>query len=71
VQYSTLTDLLRSSIDLFRLDLLAALHYQPPASVIHERNMWEFIDKLHALYEVRDLSYTQQQNDHGAASPDA
>jgi predicted signal transduction protein with EAL and GGDEF domain len=56
-QYRTLADLLRSSVDLFRLDLLAALQYQRPVSVDHERDLWNTIDAMHGLYEVRELPY--------------
>jgi hypothetical protein len=56
-QYRTLADLLRSAVDLFRLDLLTALQYQRPASVDQERDLWYTLDALHALYEVRELPY--------------
>ena len=57
-QYRTLADLLRSTVDLFRLDLLAALHYPIPDGVEAERFLWEKIDALHLLHEVRDLKLT-------------
>jgi hypothetical protein len=56
-QYRTLNDLLRSSIDLFRFDLLATLGYPKPDAVLQERELWGTIDALHALYEMRDLRY--------------
>ncbi len=56
-QYRTLNDLLRSSIDLFRFDLLAALGYPKPGAVLEERELWGTIDALHALHEIRDLRY--------------
>jgi hypothetical protein len=56
-QYRTLNDLLRSSIDLFRFDLLAALGYPKPDAVLQERELWGTIDALHALHEMRDLRY--------------
>ncbi|WP_428671107.1 hypothetical protein [Reyranella sp.] len=56
-QYRTLNDLLRSSIDLFRFDLLASLGYPKPDAVLQERELWGTIDALHALHEMRDLRY--------------
>ncbi len=53
--YQTFADLLRSSIDLFRLDLLTALHFPPPDGVVQERELWDTLDALTALYEIRDL----------------
>jgi len=40
------------------LDLLAALHYPIPDGVEAERFLWEKIDALHLLHEVRDLKLT-------------
>jgi hypothetical protein len=59
VQYSTLADLMRSATDLFRLDLLARLQYQRPASVDQERELWHTIDAMHELYEIRELPYAE------------
>jgi hypothetical protein len=56
-QYRTLADLLRSSIDLFRFDLLTALHYPQPDGVKEERDIWEIVDALHLLHELRDLRF--------------
>jgi hypothetical protein len=56
-QYRTLADLLRATIDLFRFDLLTALHYPLPSAVQEERTVWRTVDALHALFELRDLRY--------------
>ncbi len=56
-QYRTVADLLRSSVDLFRFDLLNALHYPLPGSVQEECDLWRLIDGLHTRYELRDLRY--------------
>ncbi len=56
-QYRTLADLLRSSVDLFRLDLLTQLQYARPETVYEERDLWGSVDGLHALYELRDLRF--------------
>lgn len=56
-QYRSLTDLLRSSVDLFRFDLLAGMHHPPPGSVQEEIAVWTKIDGLHARYELEDLRY--------------
>ncbi len=56
--YQTFADLLRSSIDLFRLDLLAAIHIPQPDGAQQERDLWEALDALTGLFENRDLRYT-------------
>jgi hypothetical protein len=56
-QYRTLADLLRSSVDLFRFDLLAALRHPQPDGVKEERYLWGKVDALHILYEIDDLPY--------------
>jgi hypothetical protein len=56
-QYRTVADLLRSSVDLFRFDLLAALRYPQPGSVQEETELWRTVDALHARYELYDLRY--------------
>jgi hypothetical protein len=57
VHYRTFADVLRTSVDLFRLDLLAQLHYPRPDGVKEERELWETVDALHSLYELRDIRY--------------
>ena len=57
-QYRTLADLLRSAVDLFRFDVLTAMHYPIPDGVEAERLLWEKIDALHLLHEVTDLRLT-------------
>ena len=57
-QYRTVTDLLRSSVDLFRFDLLGALRYPQPSSVKDETQLWQTIDELHVRHELSDLRYT-------------
>ena len=61
-QYRSLADLLRSSIDLFRFDLLTALHYPIPDGVLEERDLWERIDELHLLHEMKDLRYSRSRS---------
>jgi hypothetical protein len=56
-QYSTLADLLRTAIDLFRFDLLTALHHPLPDTVDAERELWQTLDRLHALYEIHPMRY--------------
>ena len=60
--YRTFADVLRSSIDLFRFDLLAALHYPRPDSVQEEYDLWQTIDALHALYELHDARYVHPKS---------
>lgn len=56
-QYRTFADVLRTSIDLFRFDLLNELHFPLPSGVLEEREMWSTADRLHSLYELHDLRY--------------
>ena len=51
--YRTFADLLRSSVDLFRFNLLSALHYPLPVGVKEEREFWEMLDRLNVLFEIR------------------
>jgi hypothetical protein len=55
--YRTFADVLRTSIDLFRFDLLNELHFPLPSGVLEERKLWNLADRLHALYEPHDLRY--------------
>jgi hypothetical protein len=57
-QYAALADLLRGAIDLFRFDLLTALHFPLPDGVEAERFLWDRVDALHLLGEMRDLKLT-------------
>lgn len=58
-QYRTLADLLRSSIDLFRFDLLADFHHPQPDGVKEERFLWNSIDELHVFFDIHDLRYAR------------
>jgi hypothetical protein len=60
-QYRTFADVLRSSIDLFRFDLLNELHLPLPSGVLEERDLWNKVDALHVLYELRDLRYVHSK----------
>ena len=55
--YRTFADVLRTSIDLFRFDLLNELHFPIPGGVLDERALWTTADRLQALYELQDLRY--------------
>jgi hypothetical protein len=44
--YRSFADVLTTSLDLFRLELLEALHIERPVDVVDEQNTW---DKLHRL----------------------
>jgi hypothetical protein len=61
-QYRSLADLLRSSVDLFRFDLLAALRYPQPDGVAAERDLWDKVDALHLLYQLDDLPYVHPKS---------
>jgi len=55
--YRTFADVLRTSVDLFRFDLLDDLHFPRPSSVKEERYLWQTLDALQSLGEVRDERY--------------
>jgi hypothetical protein len=52
--YRAFSDLLRASIDLYRLDLLKTLHMELPVNAEQERTLWETLE--------RRLSYGEHQN---------
>jgi hypothetical protein len=52
--YRVFSDLLRASVDLYRLDLLKALHIELPANAEQERTLWEMLE--------RRLSYSDSTN---------
>jgi len=59
VHYRAFADVLRTSIDLFRFDLLSELHLPLPSGVLEERELWNMVDRLQGLYELHDLRYVQ------------
>jgi hypothetical protein len=44
--YRAFADILRTSVDLYRLDLLSALHIRLPAGNEHERRIWEELNQI-------------------------
>jgi hypothetical protein len=56
-QYRTFADVLRTSIDLFRFDMLSDLHFALPADVSDERDVWETLHKLTQFAEPINLHY--------------
>jgi hypothetical protein len=60
--YRAFADILRTSVDLYRLELLAALHIRLPAGTEHERRMWTELNQLigYGDDEVR-ISYKHSQ----------
>jgi hypothetical protein len=61
-QYRTFADVLRSSIDLFRFTLLQQLNLSLPDGVLQERELWQDLDALHGMYEIRDMRYSHQKS---------
>jgi hypothetical protein len=57
--YRSFADVLTTSLDLFRLDLLTALHISAPADVEDERNMWDKLHRLTAYGENMNFRYRQ------------
>ena len=59
--YLAFADILRTSIDLFRFDLLAALHSKLPSSSEHERQIWVRLNQLIGYGENRHrIPYTHE-----------
>jgi hypothetical protein len=59
--YLAFADILRTAIDLFRFDLLTALHSQLPKSSDHERQIWAKLNQLIGYGENRQrVPYTHQ-----------
>jgi hypothetical protein len=54
-QYRTFADVVRGAVDLFRFDLLNALHLPLPAGIADERLLWERLDGMQTLGDRRDL----------------
>jgi hypothetical protein len=60
--YRTFADVLRTAIDLFRFALLPELHIPLPDSVVEERELWQTLDGLQSLYELRDMRYAHPKS---------
>jgi hypothetical protein len=55
--YRSFADVLTTSLDLFRLELLEALHIPIPADVEDERNTWDTLHRLTSYGEDVNLRY--------------
>jgi hypothetical protein len=56
-QYQTFADVLRTSVDLFRFDLLKDLHIALPDDLVEEQALWDNLHRIHAYYEPQPLHY--------------
>jgi hypothetical protein len=59
LNYSALAELLRSALDLFRFDLLTALHIPLPSGAEDESKLWESLTKRTAYGERVDIAFTR------------
>jgi hypothetical protein len=57
--YRSFADVLTTSLDLFRLDLLTALSIAAPADVEEERSAWDSLNRLTAYGENMNFRYRQ------------
>jgi hypothetical protein len=57
VSYRSFTDVVRTSVDLYRLDLLKTLHLPLPRSADVERAQWEDVSRALAYGELIDQRY--------------
>src|SRR5439155_25901657 len=57
--YRAFADLLRSAVDLYRWDLLAALHLPHPAGAEEEREVWATLLQRTAFGEDVNISYVR------------
>lgn len=55
--YIAFADLVRGTVDLYRLDLFPALHLPMPGGLVEERALWDRIRKQTEFGEVPDLRY--------------
>jgi hypothetical protein len=56
-QYQTFADVLRTSIDLFRFELLSDLHVPLPGDLPEEQELWDTLHRIHSYYEPQPLHY--------------
>jgi hypothetical protein len=56
-QYQTFADVLRTSIDLFRFDLLNDLHVALPGDLPAEQALWDMLHRINSYYEPQPLHY--------------
>jgi hypothetical protein len=56
-QYQTFADVLRTSIDLFRFNLLTDLHIALPDDLPEEQALWDTLHRIHSYYEPQPLHY--------------
>ena len=56
--YIVFADLVRTGVDLYRLELLASLHVSPPGSLREERTKWNALGRVSAVGQhEQELSY--------------
>jgi len=56
-QYQTFADVLRTSLDLFRFNLLTDLHIALPDDLPEEQALWDTLHRVHSYYEPQPLHY--------------
>jgi hypothetical protein len=55
--YGTFVDLLRASVDLYRFDLLEALHLALPDNAHHERALWPAVERQLGYAEAQTMNF--------------
>jgi hypothetical protein len=55
--YQTFADILRTSLDLFRFDLLKDLHLSLPDDVPGEQALWDTLHRIQSFYEPQSVHY--------------
>lgn len=62
--YITFADLVRTAVDLYRFDLLRALHVDLPTRLGHERRLWQTLSMIASFgSEWNDVGYQHQPVD--------
>lgn len=56
-QYQTFADVLRTTLDLFRFNLLTDLHIALPDDLPEEQALWDTLNLVHSYYEPQPLHY--------------
>lgn len=60
--YVTFAQVVRSAVDLYRFELLRALHVALPADLARERRLWDALNRISAYGERVDLRYEHPES---------
>ena len=61
--YRVFSDVMRSSVDLYRLALLTSLHVERPLSIADERRLWLNLGNAVGFAEIGSIPYHHQKSE--------